>query len=273
LPETALLVPKRAQDGWREFQTIARDMVGSGKGPASMIRAVTGSTYREYLEREYPNWRERLEDLEQLALFAENYQEVGPFLNDIALYDDVVAGRESKSTSPQDEERMVLSTIHQAKGLEWDTVFILHLAEGSFPSRRALAEDGMEEERRLFYVAVTRARKHLFLTYPMTTGYDTLQFNQPSTFVEEVPPRLFERVELREASGYHTATVRRGSSSMSTGEWNDDSGDPPWIDEPTIQIDHTGERRSAGTKTVWKSATDTPPKKAPGSFLRDVDEL
>ncbi|MBP6944878.1 ATP-dependent helicase [Patescibacteria group bacterium] len=274
LPETALLVPKRAQEGWREFQAIARDMLATGKTPATMIRAVTGSTYRDYLEREYPNWRERLEDLEQLALFAENYQEAGPFLNDIALYDDVVAGREAKSASLQDEERMVLSTIHQSKGLEWDTVFILHLAEGSFPSRRALAEDGMEEERRLFYVAVTRARKHLFLTYPMTTGYDTLMFNQPSTFVEEVPPRLFERVELREAGGYHTATVRRGGSSgIATGEWSDHGDDSPWTDEPTIQIDNTGERRNPSTKTIWKSATDTPPKKASGSFLRDVDEL
>jgi ATP-dependent exoDNAse (exonuclease V) beta subunit len=180
-------------------------------------------------------------------------------------------------------------TVHGAKGLEFKYVFVVNLVEERFPTRTrgeaielplALIKEQLpegdfhyQEERRLFYVAVTRARKHLFLTYPMTTGYDTLQFNQPSTFVEEVPPRLFERVELREASGYHTATVRRGSSSMSTGEWNDDSGDPPWIDEPTIQIDHTGERRSAGTKTVWKSATDTPPKKAPGSFLRDVDEL
>ncbi len=268
LPETALLVPKRAQEGWREFQTIARDMVGTGKAPAPMIRAVTSSTYRDYLEREYPNWRERLEDLEQLALFAENYQEVGPFLNDIALYDDVVAGRETPGSPSNDEERMILSTIHQAKGLEWDTVFILHLAEGSFPSRRALAEDGMEEERRLFYVAVTRARKHLFLTYPMTTGYDTLMFNQPSTFVEEVPPRLFDRVELRESGSYHTATVRRGG-----GEWSDEGGNEPWSDEPTIQLDGSGEYKTFATKTVWKSSSSAAPKQSPGSFLRNVDEL
>lgn len=274
LPETALLVPKRAQEGWREFQRIACEMVETGKTPATMIRAVTSSTYRDYLEREYPNWRERLEDLEQLALFAENYQEVGPFLNDIALYDDVVAGRDAKTNAPNDDERMILSTIHQAKGLEWDTVFILHLAEGSFPSRRAVAEDDMEEERRLFYVAVTRARKHLFLTYPMTTGYDTLQFNQPSTFIEEISPRLFDRVELRESGGYHTASVRRnGSYGVSTGEWNEDAASEPWSDEPTIQIDNIGERKSFGTKTVWKSAADNAPKRTPGSFLRNVDEL
>lgn len=268
LPEAALHFPKRAQEGWREFVEIAREMVTRGEAPSLMIRAVTESRYRDYLEREYPNWRERLEDLEQLALFAEGYQEVGQFLSDIALYDDVVAGRNESSAGGKDEERMVLSTIHQAKGLEWDTVFILHLAEGSFPSRRALAEDGMEEERRLFYVAVTRARKRLFLTYPMTVGYDTLVFNQPSTFTEEVPPRLFERVEVREVGGYRSFSVRRGEGS---DEWSEGS-DEPWSDEPTIQVDRSGERHASGTKTVWRSSSSSSGKK-PGSFLRDVDEL
>ncbi len=238
LSSHAWQIPKRAQDGWREFQAIAQEMIDPAQTPADMIRAVTKSSYRDYLEREYPNWRERLEDLEQLALFAEGYQEVGAFLHDIALYDDVVAGREGGKASPKDEERMVLSTIHQAKGLEWDTVFILHLAEGSFPSRRAIAEEGMEEERRLFYVAVTRARNHLFLTYPMTSGYDTLQFNQPSTFLEEVPPRLFDRVEIREADGYHSVSIRRTHSNT---VWSD--GSERWNDEEIIEVDRTGEEK------------------------------
>ncbi len=254
LHANALQIPKRAQEGWREFQAIARGMTADGAAPSVMIRAITSSTYRDYLEREYPNWRERLEDLEQLAVFAEGYAEMGPFLNDIALYDDVVAGRETGSGAlNKDEERMVLSTIHQAKGLEWDTVFILHLAEGSFPSRRALAEDGMEEERRLFYVAVTRARKRLFLTYPLTTGYDTLQFNQPSTFVEEVPARLFDRVEIREARAYRSVSVRSSSSTAWSGDeqpWNDDS-------EEVVEVDASGEKKA----------------KLPTSFLRDIDEL
>ena len=70
---------------------------------------------------------------------------------------------------------MVLSTIHQAKGLEWDAVFVINLTDGAFPHPRALGEEGgLEEERRLFYVAATRARRQLFLTYPITSGYETM---------------------------------------------------------------------------------------------------
>lgn len=267
IPEAAMRVPKRAQEGWREFVTIAEEMLARGEGPALRIRAITESRYRDYLEREYPNWRERLEDLEQLALFAEGYQEVGPFLNDIALYDEVVAGREgSAANRGGDEERVILSTIHQAKGLEWDTVFILHLAETSFPSRRALAEDGMEEERRLFYVAVTRARKRLFLTYPMTAGYDTLTFCQPSTFIEEISPRLLDRVELREAGRYHTNTMRRGG-----GEWSDD--EQPWTDDEVITVDSIGERRPSSTATAWKTSSSSSTTQKRASFLRNIEDL
>jgi ATP-dependent exoDNAse (exonuclease V) beta subunit len=170
---------------------------------------------------------------------------------------------------------MILSTIHQAKGLEWDTVFIIHLTDQSFPSRRALSEeDGMEEERRLFYVAVTRARKRLFLSYPMTVGYDTLVLGQPSTFLEEVNPRLFERVELRTAFGRRSSTSsaqwRSGDAESTT-----DGGDWAW-EEPVIQIDSNGERRvSAGNPkaSVWKKSGEDKPKPKPGSFLRDISDL
>ncbi len=241
-------VPARAQTGWLNFKSIAEQMQRGGRLPAAMIRGVCGSTYQDYLEREYPNWKDRLEDLEQLAIFAESYQELGRFLADIALYDEVVAGRQQAAS--QEEERMVLSTIHQAKGLEWDTVFIIHLADNAFPNRRAMVEEGgMEEERRLFYVAVTRARQRLFLTYPLTMGHDTLMFNQTSTFIEEVSPRLFERVEVR----YAGASARTPRSS--TGDWSWDGGEGGY-EEPTLSIDRHGERTS-GTSgaTVWKSAS------------------
>jgi hypothetical protein len=89
-----------------------------------------------------------------------------------------------------------------------------------------------------------------------------------------VSPRLFDRVELRESGGYHTAAVRRnGSSGVSRGEWSEDGASEPWSDEPIIQIDNTGERKSFATKTVWKSATDNTPKPKTGSFLRNVEDL
>lgn len=253
-------LPSRARGGWETFVGIMRGALGSGRLPAGLVRTIAASAYQEYLEREYPNWRDRLEDLEQLALFAEGYEDLSPFLADLSLYEDIAAGRQEAGTAA-DEERMVLSTIHQAKGLEWDTVFIMHLADNAFPHSRAMGEEGgLEEERRLFYVAVTRARRRLFLTYPMTMGHDALTFHQPSLFLDELHPSLFERVEVREAgSGY----------GRSTGSRYDDVGDSWSWDEPTIQLDRREEHPSSATPTAWKSSSKKL-KPPPTSFLRDV---
>jgi DNA helicase-2/ATP-dependent DNA helicase PcrA len=178
-----LRIPARGQTGWNDMMLILKNFLEKGRFPAQLIRAVTSSAYQDYLEREYPNWRERLEDLEQLALFAEGYDDLAAFLADISLYDDVIAGREN--VGKDTEEKMILSTIHQAKGLEWDTVFIIHLADQSFPNRRALAEeDGMEEERRSFTSPSPAPAANLFLSYPLTLGQESLILNQPSTFIE-----------------------------------------------------------------------------------------
>lgn len=258
-------VPARGQIGWNDMLAILRRLVERGRFPSALIRSITSSTYQDYLEREYPNWRDRMEDLEQLALFAEGYDDLAPFLADISLYDDVVAGRQDAGRG--DQEKMVLSTIHQAKGLEWDTVFIIHLADQAFPNKRALAEEeGMEEERRLFYVAVTRARRQLFLSYPLTMGQETLMLNQPSTFIDEVDPHLFERVELREA-GF---TGSSWKSSRSTDEWSWDGADA-W-EEPSIDVNRLGDRTTS-TKTVWKADEPKQPKPKPGSFLREIEDL
>ncbi|MFA6429571.1 MAG: UvrD-helicase domain-containing protein [Patescibacteria group bacterium] len=268
--DTSLRMSGRAMVGWKEFVGIAQRMNERGSVPGPMIRGVMESSYQDYLEREYPNWRERVEDLEQLASFAETYQDVGSFLADIALYDEVIAGRERAAKG--DDERMVLSTIHQAKGLEWDTVFVIHLADNAFPNKRAMGEEGgLEEERRLFYVAVTRARRQLFLSYPMTTGYDALMFSPPSVFLEELSPRLFERVELREAG-----VNGHGGFAPKKKQWNwDDSGDSSW-EEPTVEVDGIGERRltNPASHSAWKSVPDpVKAKPKPGSFLREVEDL
>lgn len=251
----SIRVPNRARAGWEDFIKVMRTLVEKGRLPAPLIRSVATSNYQDYLEREYPNYRERLEDLEQLALFAEGYDNLTSFLNDLSLYDNVAVGRQESGKG--DTERMVLSTIHQAKGLEWDSVFLIHLADTAFPNRRAMSEEGgMEEERRLFYVAVTRARRQLFLSYPMTMGQESLIFNQPSTFLDEVEPRLFERVELREA-GYGFSPARSTSHTSKSNEWSWEGSDASW-EEPSIQIEPT---------TKFKKDDSKKPKPKPGSFL------
>ncbi len=261
-------LPGKAKTGWMDFVNTAESMISRGPVPSNMLRAVINSSYRDYAEREYPDWRDRLEDLEQLAVFAENYRDASSLMADIALYDEVIRGRDKNQA--QQIERLILSTVHQAKGLEWDTVFVIHLADTFFPNRRAMTEEGgLEEERRLFYVAVTRAKRNLFLTYPVTSGLDTLVLNQPSLFVEEIPPRLTERLELRDASrgsrsGYEE-TRRAGNDRPR--DWNFDSG----YEEPVIQIDRRGDRVSA-TPSVWKKKpkTNTRP---PVSYLSEINDL
>jgi DNA helicase II / ATP-dependent DNA helicase PcrA len=104
-------------------------------------------------------------------------------------------------------DNLVLSTVHQAKGLEWSRVFILRLIEGSFPHYRALNEPGGEdEERRIFYVAVTRAMNELTLAYPLTItrgGYGPMTLSTPSRFLTEVDRDLYEPAVIERDPGSH----------------------------------------------------------------------
>ena len=96
-------------------------------------------------------------------------------------------------------EQLVLSTIHQAKGLEWRAVFVIGLADGLFPHAKTFEHpEEIEEERRLFYVATTRAKEQLYLTYPLFSADNILR---PSLFIKELSPTLYERWDLEEEGG------------------------------------------------------------------------
>lgn len=249
---SAPVTAAKAKSGWEGTQRIVKGMLASRPSVADMLRAFAGNEdYHAYLENEYPNWRDRLEDLEQLGVFAEQYDDLGSFLDAVSLTADFGA-QLNDPTKPEEEaegDALVLSTIHQAKGLEWDTVFIVNLSEGGFPSARALDEEGgLEEERRLFYVASTRARKKLFLTYPITAGYEHVELRQPSTFLTEIPKHELEEIRLRYGGNWGMETQEPVRRSFAL--WDQD--------EPTIVLNDEGE---------------TIQKPAPSSFLRDVDDL
>ncbi len=194
----------RAQIGFNDFLQVYEAMdeeysiqksenSETGISPSVLLRAVIESKYREYLEAEYVDYRDRVSDLEQLANYAEKRDDVATFLADVTMQESFTAGQASQEGSPDDdEEKVVLSTVHQAKGLEWEAVFVLGASAGQFPSERSAKEHkGLEEERRLFYVAVTRAKRHLTISYPLVGGYNyTLQ--GPSLFIEEVGDNLLE---------------------------------------------------------------------------------
>jgi DNA helicase-2/ATP-dependent DNA helicase PcrA len=112
-----------------------------------------------------------------------------------------MSGLDTDAAEADDEEegRVTLSSVHQAKGLEWRAVFVIWLAEGMFPSSRSMeSEESVEEERRLFYVAVTRAREELYLTFPhlrLNAGYGEM-LQRPSRFIQELPKDLLEEWEV-----------------------------------------------------------------------------
>jgi DNA helicase-2/ATP-dependent DNA helicase PcrA len=194
-------VPKKSAAAWAQFvATVAQLEAKDVRTNASkMIRLVLEAGYSDYLEENYANFRSRVEDLEQLAVFARQFETIDEFLTQLALLTNVEA--EDDQPRGTDDEQLRLSTIHQAKGLEFDVVFIIMLCDGLFPSNRSLeTPDAEEEERRLFYVAITRARNELYLSYPLIragygAGGDLVQ--HPSRFLHEIPKDLVEEWNLR----------------------------------------------------------------------------
>jgi len=130
--------------------------------------------------------------LDELVRMAERYDSLTPFTEALGLYE----GFESERNNQNMSDVIVISTIHQAKGLEWDVVFILGLNELEFPHPRSLAtEHELEEERRLFYVASTRTRKRLYLMYPEMkySRHQGPMYARPCMFVLELPAGLFDK--------------------------------------------------------------------------------
>lgn len=185
----------RAQAGWQLFGQMLAELVEAQKKDtaiAALIRAVANSAYQQLLEERVDNVADRLEDIEQLAVFAEKEKDLTGFLTSLSLEED--NANRAKEKERERGDKMVLSTIHQAKGLEWEAVFIIHMLDGAFPHKRALFEDGgIEEERRLLYVAATRAKRYLFFSYPKISSWGGEQnYNQPSPFLRELPKHVME---------------------------------------------------------------------------------
>jgi DNA helicase-2/ATP-dependent DNA helicase PcrA len=161
--------------------------------PADKVQQLL-SYYEPIFARRYDDYHKRKKDLEMFQQITERYRSLGTLLTDLALEpsgESVV-----DITAPgTDDEKLVLSTIHSAKGLEWNSVFVIYALDGRFPNTRAaMSEEAMEEERRLMYVACTRARDHLFITYPINI-YDResgLILSKPSRFIAGIPENLLD---------------------------------------------------------------------------------
>ena len=181
-----------AAPGLRQCQAVFRRILESSweRNPAGLAERILESGCRDSIRERFTDSASRLEDLEQFILFAENYDSLSDFLSQLALLTNMAEEGDAERERIS-EDRVVLSTIHQAKGLEWSAVFLIWCAEGMIPLNRALKEPGgEEEERRLFYVATTRAKDQLYLCYPVSDygrGMGSLPLG-PSRFIRELRP-------------------------------------------------------------------------------------
>jgi len=196
-------MPGRSGKGLRDLALTLEGLAGAGDlRPAHHVSHIY-EYYLPILKAQYDDYPKRTRDLDHLHTIAEGYQGVETFLSDLALEppDGSATGVEAPD---RDDERLVLSTIHSAKGLEWQCVFVIWIVDGKFPSFYSfVADEDLEEERRLFYVAVTRAKRHLYLTYPINV-FDKgsgMLLSKPSRFLDPVSPALLDQLALIEEGG------------------------------------------------------------------------
>ena len=190
-------VGSRARRSWQQLADTLDEIAPTGdpKQPTEMIMSIVEAIYDDYAKANFANYELRKEDLTQLAAFARQFKDIHEFLSQLALISNVDA--EPAVNQAGEKEAVNLSSVHQAKGLEFHTVFVIWLTDGMFPSSRSLeTREAIEEERRLFYVAITRAKDELYLTYPhmrLNAGYGDM-FQRPSRFLKEIPTKRWSRI-------------------------------------------------------------------------------
>jgi DNA helicase-2/ATP-dependent DNA helicase PcrA len=195
-------VAKDARDDWPNFCTSLQQIAEAmqNRKPAETVEIAIDGWYGDYLKGAYADYVDRLEELKALIGFAQRFDETQDFLAQIVLLN----GETSERRVEPETDAIKLTTIHQAKGLEYDVVFLIGLADGQFPGRRAIENGDVEEERRLFYVAVTRARNELYLSYPKIAsraGPGGMMLT-PSRFILELPTDLYEALRIKRNYGW-----------------------------------------------------------------------
>jgi DNA helicase-2/ATP-dependent DNA helicase PcrA len=200
LKEYSHLLPKASRAAWSDFAQLMKELSHEGflNVPASAIDHVLKSGYHNYLESKFPDFKNREEDIHQMSNFAMQFNSLETFLSELSLLGQIES---EESDGEEPKERVRLSTIHQAKGLEWQVVFTIYMVDGRFPSSRSMkVQEDLEEERRLFYVATTRAKDQLYLTYVLfAESYQGPYFYRPSTFLKELDAQHYDIWQVDES--------------------------------------------------------------------------
>lgn len=186
----------RGKTSWRKIQDLFKHLVYAQKTQqgflAHAVTTILEKVYEAYVRSNFDNYQERLEDLTQFVDFVATYDDIAQLLEDVMLSESFM------TDSSQEADAIILSTIHQAKGLEWSCVTLLSVRDGDFPHHKSFDDmKQLEEERRLFYVAVTRAKDELTLLYPVRKfSYQFGETNAgPSLFIKELDESRYVQVK------------------------------------------------------------------------------
>ncbi len=194
---TSYSVPTKARRNWDQLVVTMDELTpidGIVPLPSAMIESIMEAMYDDFMKASYDDYEQRKMDVGQLVAFASQYESVEDFLELVSL----LGNTDTEENNVPLTGKVTLSTIHQAKGLEWEVVFLIGLCDGMFPHALSVdsidSENALEEERRLFYVGVTRAKDQLYLTYPRLaySSYSSPLILPPSRFLEECPAELLE---------------------------------------------------------------------------------
>ena len=214
--------PPAAREGMRQLADVMDDLVACGaEKPAAHVQRIR-TYYDEVMEHRYENAPQRKRDLEHIEQIASGYRSRQQFLTDLTL-DPPTSTSDLAGPPMRDEDWLVLSTIHSAKGCEWDVVYVIHTSDGCLPSDMSTGSDQeIEEELRLAYVAMTRARNFLYVTWPLryyhkwSATSDRHSYAQMSRFLTE-DVRATCRLESYGGPGYYEDDRHAGDSSDIVG--------------------------------------------------------
>ena len=190
---------KTWKGGLAKLNKLFSDLHDTDLAPVGLYDLVL-AYYQPVFESLYSDdYPKRQKDLDQLRTIMTGYDDLQSFVDDTVLDPP-----ETNLNQDLSGERLILSTIHSSKGLEFDAVFVIGLAEGRFPHGSAGQGEQWEEERRLLYVAATRARKHLYLTYPRELMTPDRQFRRVgmSPFLNEITPGLYEKIGPKRSTSF-----------------------------------------------------------------------
>ncbi|HEX5435932.1 MAG TPA: ATP-dependent helicase [Gemmatimonadaceae bacterium] len=209
----AYVPPPRAREAHHALAQLfdaVRAQDPAGSAPGAEI-ALFRTMYDDVLRERYDHADPRLADLDQLQTIAGGFPSRAAFLAELALDPPASTQDLAGAAGPADDDALILSTVHSAKGREWDAVFVISAVDGSFPSSRSLRRDeDTEEERRLMYVAMTRARHELSILYPLNSyssrfGAD-YSFGQLSRFIDASVQARMQRVVAASGEALPAAT-------------------------------------------------------------------